>query len=156
MFRTLYSKFLKWNEKVHSHNFLSNFSMLSHHSKIRCVLVGWFACLLPAEITDGMKVFSLLSSVKADFGSLFDWETVSCRHLISQRSVCLVSNYKVCFPSSIWPMISLLAWSNDCLCILTVHLLSLHYFFLSALDFTQFWSNPLRWFKWPFVLDAVQ
>lgn len=101
---------------------------------------------------------SLLSCVKADFGSLFksDWGTISLRHLTSKRSVCLVSNYKVCFPSSIWPMISLLAWSKNRLCTWTVHLLSVHYLFLSTLDFMQFWSNPLWWFKWAFVLDAEQ
>lgn len=75
---------------------------------------------------------------------------------LSPKSVCLVSSHKVCFHSSICPMISLLAWSNNCLCILTVHLLSLHYLFHSTLNFMQFWGNPSWWFKGAFVLDAVE
>lgn len=154
MFRTLFLKFLKWSGKVYSHHFLSNISRLSNHSTTRCVLVGW----LPADV---MKVFSFSQLALLCKGRLWipvksDWGTISLRHLTSKRSVCLVSNYKVCFPSSIWPMISLLAWSKNRLCTWTVHLLSVRYLVLSTLDFMQFWSNPLWWFKWAFVLDAAQ
>lgn len=71
VFRTLYLKFLKWNEKVHN---ISSAKFLCFPTTVNQAWVGWFACLLPAEIADVMEVFSLLSCVKADFGSPVKFE----------------------------------------------------------------------------------
>lgn len=111
MFRTLYLKFLKLNGKVCSQYFLSNVSLLSHHSEIRCVLVGLFTTCRNYSCDEVVQLFpSLFSCVKADFGSLFksDWETVS---FLKWAAILLLSNFSFHYFGNYWTVKNVLLCS---------------------------------------------